>query len=72
MQNNLIDKDWLGQLGQEDTDKLIVKISLIDKILNSPNFFTSIPYFVNHRSTQTNINLIKTVLAILVKQIFSL
>ena len=57
----------MGQLDSDETDKLIVKISFLDKILNSPDFFTSIPYFLNNRSTKTNINLIKTVLAILLK-----
>jgi hypothetical protein len=57
----------LALLDDDDCDKFKIDISMIEKVLSSHELFVNIPNYVNGKSTNVNISLIKTSLAILMK-----
>ena len=63
-------EEFIRYLSNNETDKFIIKISLLNDIFCLKQFFISIPNFMNQRSTLSNINLIKTAIVIYVKGIY--
>ena len=63
-------EEYLRYLSNNETDKFIIKINLLNHIFCSRSFFIAIPNYMNQWSTISNINLIKTAIVIYVKGIY--